>query len=127
MGDRPFPIASRAVDGFETSDGALLRHGRATTRWICPRVPVIRARYETIEARTLMAVSHKTAISYSWDDEVHKTWVREFATRLRGDGVDVTLDQWHLGLGERLPEFMESLVRDSRFVLIIGTQGYKDR
>ncbi len=37
------------------------------------------------------------------------------------------LDQWNLGLGERLPEFMESLVRDSRFVLIIGTQGYKDR
>ena len=24
-----------------------------------------------------------------------KTWVREFAARLRADGIDVTLDQWH--------------------------------
>ena len=57
-----------------------------------------------------------TAISYSWDDDLHKKWIKEFATRLRADGVDATLDQWHLGLGDRLPPFMESLIRDSRFV-----------
>jgi hypothetical protein len=34
-------------------------------------------------------------ISYSWDTEEHKAWVREFAARLRADGIDVTLDQWH--------------------------------
>ena len=24
-----------------------------------------------------------------------KAWVRKFAARLRADGIDVTLDQWH--------------------------------
>jgi hypothetical protein len=33
-------------------------------------------------------------ISYSWDDEEHKAWVKQLAARLRGDGVDVALDQW---------------------------------
>jgi hypothetical protein len=33
-------------------------------------------------------------ISYSWDTEEHKAWVREFAARLRADGIDVTPDQW---------------------------------
>lgn len=74
-----------------------------------------------------MPTAHKTAISCSWDDDVHKKWVKDFATRLRSDGGDVTLDQWHVGLGDRLPLFMESMVRESRFVLIIGTHGYKDR
>jgi len=31
-------------------------------------------------------------ISYSWDSEEHKTWVREIATRLRRNGVDIKLD-----------------------------------
>ena len=26
-------------------------------------------------------------ISYSWDTEEHKAWVREFAARLRADGI----------------------------------------
>src|SRR5258706_13883888 len=69
----------------------------------------------------------KTAISYSWDDEAHKAWVKSLATRLRGDGINVVLDQWHADLGDRLPTFMEGLVRDSRYVLVIGTPGYKDR
>ena len=56
-------------------------------------------------------------ISYSWDSEAHKLWVRELATRLRTSGVDITLDQWHLAPGDQLPQFMESAVRDSDFVL----------
>ena len=66
-------------------------------------------------------------ISYSWDDEDHKTWVRGLAARLRGDGVDVALDQWALQPGDRLPAFMEAAVRDNDFVLIVCTPHYKDR
>ncbi len=33
-------------------------------------------------------------ISYSWDDDLHKDWVKALASKLRGDGVDVTLDRW---------------------------------
>lgn len=66
-------------------------------------------------------------ISYSWDDDAHKAWVASLATRLRADGVNVSLDQWEVRLGDQLTQFMESSVRDSDFVLIICTPRYKER
>ena len=66
-------------------------------------------------------------ISYSWDSEDHKAWVLELSRRLRGDGIDVVLDETHLDLGERLPEFIERSVRESDNVLVICTEGYKRR
>lgn len=72
--------------------------------------------------------THPTAfISYSWDDEKHKTWVRELATRLRADGIDVHLDHWHTVPGDQLPEFMEREIRNNDFVLIICTPKYKTK
>jgi hypothetical protein len=67
----------------------------------------------------------RTFISYSWDDDEHKVWVRELATSLRRDGVDVTLDQWHVQPGDQLPAFMERAIRESNFVLIVCTPKYK--
>ena len=66
-------------------------------------------------------------ISYSWDSENHKGWVRALATRLRADGIDAILDQMHLLLGARSPEFMERSVRESSCVLVICTEKYKQR
>ncbi|HEY5731981.1 MAG TPA: toll/interleukin-1 receptor domain-containing protein, partial [Anaerolineales bacterium] len=63
--------------------------------------------------------SVKVFISYSWDDDMHREWVREFATRLRSDGIDVTLDRWHAVPGDQLSQFMENAVRDSDFVLCV--------
>lgn len=50
-------------------------------------------------------------ISYSWDNDDHKMWVRDLATRLHGEGITVKLDQWHLVPGDQLPQFMETAVR----------------
>src|SRR5688572_5214581 len=69
----------------------------------------------------------KVFISYSRDDEPHNDWVRAFATRLRSDGVDATLDQWHLQPGDQLPAFMERAVRENDYVLIVCTPTYADR
>jgi hypothetical protein len=66
-------------------------------------------------------------VSYSWDSEAHKQWVCAFAQRLRGDGVDAIIDQTHLQLGARSPEFMERSVRDSDRVLVVCTENYKQR
>jgi hypothetical protein len=44
----------------------------------------------------------KAFLSYSWDDEDHKQWTKALATRLRSDGVDVTLDRWAAVPGDRL-------------------------
>ncbi|MEW5814466.1 MAG: toll/interleukin-1 receptor domain-containing protein [Spirochaetota bacterium] len=69
----------------------------------------------------------KAFISYSWDSDAHRDWVLELATRLRADGVETVLDQWHLVPGDQLPAFMETAVRDSDYVLIVCTPRYKDR
>jgi hypothetical protein len=69
----------------------------------------------------------KVFISYSWDDDSHKQWVCDFATRLRGDGIDVILDRWDAIPGEDLPVFMERAVRESDFVLCICTPRYKEK
>lgn len=66
-------------------------------------------------------------ISYSWDSDDHKLWVRNLATRLHGEDVTVKLDQWHLVPGDQLPQFMESAVRESDHVLVICTRRYKER
>lgn len=69
----------------------------------------------------------KVLLSYSWDDDAHKQWVEALATRLRGDGVETILDQWHLVPGTPLAQFMESAVRDNDFVIIICTSEYKGK
>ncbi len=67
----------------------------------------------------------KVFIAYSWDDEAHKRWVADLATRLRGDGVESRLDQWHAVPGDKLPRFMEQEIRENDFVLIICTPRYR--
>jgi hypothetical protein len=69
----------------------------------------------------------KAFISYSWENDQHRVWVREFSARLRADGVNVTLDQWELQPGDQLPAFMERAVRENDYVLIVCTPHYKRR
>jgi hypothetical protein len=69
----------------------------------------------------------KAFMSYSWDSDEHKLWVKELATRLRGDGVDVQLDQWSVVPGDQLPKFMETAIRDNSYVIIICTPKYKSK
>ena len=58
-------------------------------------------------------------ISYSHDDQAHKDWVLNLATRLVNNGVDVILDQWNMALGGDLPRFMETGLVDADRVLAI--------
>ena len=76
---------------------------------------------------TQPAPAPKVFVSYSWDSPEHRRWVRDLAARLRGDGVDTTLDQWHAVPGDQLPGFMESAIRQSDFVLSVCTPKYRQR
>lgn len=70
--------------------------------------------------------NYQTAfISYSWEDDEHKKWVKTLASNLRNDGVDVKLDQWEVVPGDQLPSFMEKSIREIDYVLIICTPKYK--
>lgn len=63
-------------------------------------------------------------ISYSWESEEHKTWVRTLCERLAQNGVEVRLDQWQILPGQSLTQFMEAEVHASDFALIICTKDY---
>lgn len=86
----------------------------------------------SIQKQKTMAIKEKESnvtpivfISYSWDSDSHKLWVKELATKLRCDGIDARLDQWETVPGDQLPAFMENAKTDSDFVLIICTPKYK--
>lgn len=63
-------------------------------------------------------------ISYSWDSPEHRAWVTQLAVALRQGGIEVTLDQWHVRLGEDLANFMARSVRESDRVLMVCTETY---
>ena len=70
----------------------------------------------------------KAFISYSWDNEAHKAWVKALAARLRREGeIDVMLDRWALDHGDQLTKFMETSIREHDRILIVLTPNYKQK
>jgi hypothetical protein len=65
-------------------------------------------------------------ISYSHDNEGHKTWVRTLAGRLREVGIDAIIDHYQAALGCDLAKFMESIGTSDR-VLVICTGKYVEK
>ncbi len=73
-------------------------------------------------------LEHPTVfISYSWDGDEHKDWVRQLASHLRGHGVNVVLDQWDVRLGDDLPFFMEQGLSKAHLVLCICSSQYVEK
>jgi TIR domain len=56
-------------------------------------------------------------ISYSWDDQAHKDWVRQLAERLHQNGLETQLDQWFMQAGKNAALFMEQGLRHADFIL----------
>lgn len=54
----------------------------------------------------------------------HDDWVRRLSTRLRGNGVDVILDQWEVRLGSDLPHFMEQGLTGADRVIAVCSDSY---
>ncbi|MEO0638325.1 MAG: TIR domain-containing protein [Bacteroidota bacterium] len=69
----------------------------------------------------------KVFISYSWDSEDHKTWVRNLSARLRQDGVDAQIDQYNSLLARDLRHYMEEKLREADKVILIFTPKYKTK
>ena len=69
----------------------------------------------------------KAFISYAWESDEVKEWVKRLATELRNDGIDAKLDQWEVAPGDQMPHFMEKSVRENDYVLIICTPKYKSK
>jgi hypothetical protein len=66
-------------------------------------------------------------LSYAWESDDHRAWVRSLGSKLRADGVDARLDEWLVVPGDQLPSFMEREIREANFVLAICTPTYKEK
>lgn len=69
----------------------------------------------------------KVFISYCWKNKAYQNKVLLLAKRLRGNGVDVVLDQWDLRPGQDMNAFMEMSIRDAEKVLILCESQYTER
>lgn len=72
-----------------------------------------------------MQIHPKVFISYAWESEEVKDWVKKLATDLRTKGIDAKLDLWEVVPGDQMPHFMEKSVRENDFVLLVCTPKYK--
>lgn len=68
-----------------------------------------------------------TFISYAWESDELKEWVKNLAIQLRQNSIDAKLDQWEIVPGDQMPHFMEKSVRENDYVLIICTPKYKSK
>lgn len=66
-------------------------------------------------------------ISYTGTDPKHRTWVREFACRLRDNGVDARIDMFHLRPGQDLHQWMTNEVIMADKVLLICDKYYAEK
>ncbi len=67
---------------------------------------------------------HTVFVSYSWDSEEHKQWVRGVAEALdREPEIEVTFDQFDVWAGKDLTHFMERGLECER-VVVVSTQTY---
>lgn len=66
-------------------------------------------------------------ISYTHDSSDHEKLVRQFADRLRSEGVDATIDQYVESPPEGWPEWMVRQIENADFVLVVCTFIYAAR
>lgn len=74
-----------------------------------------------------MADIPTTFISYAWESEELKSWVKDLESQLPSNGIDAKLDQWEVVPGDQMTHFMEKSERDNDFVLIVCTPQYKTK
>jgi len=66
-------------------------------------------------------------ISYSWDDEEHKSWVSSLTETLEENGFNVILDRNSTRFGDDIQNFMERAIFTVDVILIILTPAYKQK
>jgi hypothetical protein len=69
----------------------------------------------------------KVFISYSHDSAEHNDRVLALANQMRADGIDCHLDQYEMSPPEGWARWMIQQIEDADFVLVVGTEEYKNR
>jgi len=66
-------------------------------------------------------------ISYSWDNDAHKIWVKELAEELAKYNLNVIIDQTALLGGDETTLFMERSILMSCAILLVCTENYTEK
>lgn len=66
-------------------------------------------------------------ISYTSEDIINRTWVKNFACKLRENGVNARLDIFHLKPGQDLPQWMTNELIMADKVLLICDKYYAEK
>lgn len=66
----------------------------------------------------------RTFISYTGVNKNNRKWVKEFATKLRENGVDARVDMFHLKAGQDLPQWMANEIVLADKVILICDKEY---
>lgn len=61
-------------------------------------------------------------LSYSHESDAHGHWVRRLAEDLTKNGVETTLDQWHLHVGDDIGAFMEQSLKRATYIVLVCTE-----
>lgn len=71
-----------------------------------------------------MSIPKKVFISYSQDSIELSNNVLKFSNMLREKGIDCEIDQYYENPSEGWPRWMERMIDNSDFILILGSEGY---
>lgn len=66
-------------------------------------------------------------VSYSHDSPSHSKRVLALSDRLRSEGIDCRIDQYEMAPPEGWPAWMDRMIRDSDYVLVVCTEVYHRR
>jgi hypothetical protein len=66
-------------------------------------------------------------VSYAWESEEHRNWVKLFVDELRKHGVSATADYKDVRPGEQLTSFMERGMTESDVTILICSSTYTEK
>lgn len=78
-----------------------------------------------LESKPSSLANPNVFISYAWESEELKKWVKQLAIDLRKNGINATIDQWTMIPGDQMTHFMEKSIRENTYILIVCTPVYK--
>ena len=79
------------------------------------------------EVKNSVIKNPRVFISYTGTDLTHRNWVRDFACRLRANGIDARIDMFHLRPGQDLHQWMTNEVIMADKVLLICDKYYAEK
>lgn len=88
---------------------------------------ILRDKYLKDDTPNLKIRNPRVFLSYAGKDLNNRNWVKNFCIKLRNNGVDARIDQFHMRPGMDLPQWMTNEVINADKVLLICDEIYMEK